>query len=99
MFGERLQMYYADSPDPAYRKYPNCIYKPLLDWQFKTKNVFERSGLFELGIVPYHYRGEILNTKNSLTPKHINSEYEISQRELFQYFPGIYYNFTCRDPC
>lgn len=131
VFGEKVQIYYADSPDPFYRKYPNCLYKPLLDWKFDTKNVFEKSGLFQLGNVPHHYAGEILNTKNNLTPKHVKfiydnsifprldtilgstnfpiryetfkegilQNYEISQRELFKLYPGIYYNFTCRDPC
>jgi hypothetical protein len=131
IFGEKLQIYHAESPDPVYRKYPNCCYKPLLDWKFKTKNVFEKSGLFELGNVPNYYAGEILSTKNNLTCKHlkfiydnsiyprvdtiiestrfpvdyheftdnIKSAYEISQRELFKLYPGIYYNFTCRDPC
>jgi len=131
LFGNKVQICYADSPNPFYRKYPNCLYKPLLDWKFDTKNVFEKSGLFQLGNVPNYYTGEILNTKDNLTPKHIKfiydnsifprldtilgstnfpigyetfkegilQNYEISQRELFKLYPGIYYNFTCRDPC
>ena len=132
LFGNKLRICYAESPNPANRKYLNCTYKPLLDWQFKTKYVFEKSGLFQLDNVPNYYCGEILTTKHdNLTPKHIKfiydnsilprldtilgstnfpicyqtfkksilQNYEISQRELFKLYPGIYYNFTCRDPC
>ena len=132
LFGNKLRIYYAESPNPANRKYLNCTYKPLLDWQFKTKYVFEKSGLFQLGNVQHYYRGEILTIRNNnLKSKHIKfiydnsiyprldnilvssdipavyldfkknilDNYEITQRELFQLYPGIYYNFTCRDPC
>lgn len=131
LFGEKVQVYYAESPDPIFRKYPNCLYNPLLDWQFKTRNVFEKSGLFKLGNVAQYYRGEIMYTKDNLTQNHLKfiyessmypsldtilastsfpvhyqdlrkniyRQYEISQKELFKLYPGIYYNFTCRDPC